>query len=73
MGQIDQNLYLAATTLYGLSSIIYIYCFVFRKEKMISYAYYGALAGLLLHSVSIALRWIESGLVGKKDSLVHNI
>ncbi|MBU4077957.1 MAG: cytochrome c biogenesis protein CcsA, partial [Euryarchaeota archaeon] len=61
MGQIDHILYLAATTLYGLSSIIYIYCFVFRKEERISYAYYGALAGLLFHSVSIALRWIESG------------
>ncbi len=61
MGQIDHILYLAATTLYGLSSIIYIYCFVFRKEDRISYAQYGVLAGLVFHSVSIALRWIETG------------
>ncbi len=61
MAQIDHFLYQAATTLYGLSSIIYIYCFVFRKEDRISYALNSAIAGLLLHSVSIALRWIETG------------
>lgn len=61
MGQIDYTMYLAATTLYGLSSILYIYCFVFRREDRITYAYYGALAGLLFQSVSIALRWIETG------------
>ena len=61
MTQVDHILYQAATTLYGLSSILYIYCFVFRKEERISYALNSAVAGLLLHSVSIALRWMETG------------
>jgi len=61
MAQIDYLLFVGATTLYGLSSILYIYSFVFRKEDRISYALNCALAGLLVHSVSIALRWIETG------------
>ncbi len=61
MAQIDYILYLIATTLYGLSSILYIYCFVFRKEERIRYALNSAMAGLLMQSVSIALRWMETG------------
>ncbi len=61
MAQIDYIMYLTATTLYALSSILYIYCLVFKKEKSISYAFNTAIAGLLFHSVSIALRWIETG------------
>jgi len=61
MEKIDYILYTAAATLYGLSSILYIYCFVFKKEDKISYALNSALVGLLLQSVSIALRWIETG------------
>ncbi|MDO9098672.1 MAG: c-type cytochrome biogenesis protein CcsB [Candidatus Methanoperedens sp.] len=61
MGQIDWVMYLTATTLYALSSVIYIYCFVFKKEEKIGYAFNSALAGLLFHGVSIALRWIEVG------------
>ncbi len=60
MGQIDWITYLAATTLYILSSVFYIYCLVFNKEERIRYAVNSALAGLLFHSVSIALRWIET-------------
>ena len=61
MAQIDYIMYLAATTLYALSSILYIYCLVFRKNEKIGLAVNGAIAGLLFHSVSIALRWIEVG------------
>jgi cytochrome c-type biogenesis protein CcsB len=61
MGQIEHILYQAATALYGLSSILYIYCFVFRKENRMRYALNIAFAGLLVHSVAIALRWIETG------------
>lgn len=61
MEQIDWIMYLAATTLYALSSIIYIYCLVFNKDKRIHYATIAAFAGLLFHSVSIALRWVEVG------------
>ncbi len=60
MGQIDHVMYLTATTLYALSSILYIYCLVFKKEERIKYAFNSALAGLLFHSISIALRWIET-------------
>jgi cytochrome c-type biogenesis protein CcsB len=61
MEQIDWIMYLAATTLYILSSIIYIYCLIFNKEERISYGFNSALAGLLFHSASIASRWIETG------------
>lgn len=59
MGQIDWIMYLTATTLYALSSVVYIYCLVFKKEERIGFAAKCALAGLLFHSVSIALRWAE--------------
>lgn len=61
MGQIDWIMYLAATTLYAISSILYIYCLVFKKEEKLNLAVNSALIGLLFHSVSIALRWIETG------------
>ena len=61
MAQIDWILYLTATTFYALSSIIYIISFVFKKEEKIKYAIGTAIAGLLFHSISIALRWIETG------------
>ncbi len=59
MGQIDWIMYLAATTLYALSSVIYIYCIVFKKEDRINFAVSSAIIGLLFHSVAIAMRWIE--------------
>jgi len=61
MAQIDWILYLTATTFYAFSSIIYIISFVFKKEEKIKYATGTAIAGLLFHSISIALRWIETG------------
>jgi len=61
MAQIEWFMYLAATTLYIVSSIYYIYCLVFNKEEKLKYAFGSALAGLVFHSVSIALRWIETG------------
>lgn len=61
MAQIDWILYLTATTFYAFSSIIYIISFVFKKEEKIKYAIGTAIAGLLFHSISIALRWIETG------------
>jgi cytochrome c-type biogenesis protein CcsB len=61
MAQIDWILYLTATTFYALSSIIYILSFVFKKEEKIKFATATAIAGLLFHSISIALRWVETG------------
>ncbi len=61
MAQIDYVMYLVSTTFYALSSILYIYCLVFRKEDRIKYAFNIAVAGVLFHSVSIALRWMETG------------
>ncbi|VVB89374.1 Cytochrome c biogenesis protein CcsA [uncultured archaeon] len=40
---------------------MYIYCLAFRKEEKLNLAASVALTGLLFHSVSIALRWIETG------------
>jgi cytochrome c-type biogenesis protein CcsB len=61
MALIDWILYLTATTFYALSSIIYIISFVFKKEEKIKFATGMAIAGLLFHSISIALRWVETG------------
>ncbi len=61
MAQTEWIMYAAAAALYALSSAIYLYCLVFKKEEKINLAVSTALAGLLFHSVSIALRWIETG------------
>ncbi len=61
MAQIDWIMYLSATTLYAVSSVIYIYCLVFKKEEKLNLAASSALIGLMFHSVSIALRWMETG------------
>jgi len=61
MGQIDWIMYLSAATLYAVSSVVYIYCLVFNNERRIYLAINTALAGLVFHSVSIALRWLEAG------------
>lgn len=61
MAQIEWIMYLTATSLYIVSSIFYIYSLVFNKEEKIKYGFSSALAGLLFHTVSIALRWIETG------------
>lgn len=61
MAQIDWILYLTATTFYALSSIVYIISVVFKKEGKIKFGTGAAVAGLLFHSISIALRWIETG------------
>lgn len=61
MTQVDWILYLVSTTFYAISSIIYIISFVFKKEDKIKYATGTAITGLLFHSLSIALRWIETG------------
>lgn len=61
MGQIEWVMFLSGATLYAISSVIFIYCLVFRKEDREKYAVYGAVAGLIFHSVAIALRWIEVG------------
>ena len=61
MAQTEWIMYVAAAALYALSSAIYLYCLVFKKEERINLAVGSALIGLLFHSVSIALRWIETG------------
>ena len=60
MAQIDWILYLASTTFYAISSIIYIYCLVFKKEEKLKFALGSAIIGLLFHSASIAMRWIAT-------------
>ncbi|MCX9026031.1 MAG: c-type cytochrome biogenesis protein CcsB [Candidatus Methanoperedens sp.] len=61
MAQTEWILYVAAAVLYALSSAVFLYCLVFKKEERINLAVSTALAGLIFHSVSIALRWIETG------------
>lgn len=61
MGQIEWVMFLSGATLYAISSVIFIYCLVFRNEGRLKYAIYGAVAGLIFHSVALALRWVEVG------------
>jgi len=60
MAQIDWILYLTATTFYAISSILYIYCFVFKKDEKLKFAIISAIIGLFFHSTSIAMRWVET-------------
>lgn len=60
MAEIDWILYLTATTFYAISSILYIYCLVFKKEEKLKFAMSSAIIGLLFQSISITLRWIET-------------
>ena len=46
---------------YAISSGLYIYGLVFQKEKSIKWATMISLAGLIPHSASLVLRWVESG------------
>ncbi|MDF1533621.1 MAG: c-type cytochrome biogenesis protein CcsB [Methanosarcinaceae archaeon] len=61
METIEWITYLIAVIFYILSSILYIYYIVFNKDDKIKYAFGSALVGLLSHSISITLRWIETG------------
>lgn len=47
--------------MYAVSAVIYIYCLVFEREDRVKYGMNTAAIGLLLHSVSLAIRWIEAG------------
>ena len=44
-----------------LVRIIYLLSFVFKKEEKIKFAISTAIAGFIFHSISIALRWVETG------------
>lgn len=57
MAQTDWILYLTSTTFYAISSIVYIYCLVFKKEEKLKFGLSAAVIGLLFHSASIAMRW----------------
>jgi len=61
MGQIEWIMYLAAATFYAISSVIYIYSLVFKKDDKINTAVNITIVGLLFHSVSIVQRWVEVG------------
>ena len=58
---VEWYLYLAASTLYAISTILFILSFVFKKETWIRSAISVAFLGLLLHSVSLGFRWVEAG------------
>jgi len=46
---------------YLISSLVFLSGMVFKKEGHSSFAWKAALAGFLLHTLTIAVRWIESG------------
>jgi cytochrome c-type biogenesis protein CcsB len=51
----------AAVTIYALASVLFVFGVVFRKELLVSAAFWVAVAGLLPHTAAIALRWVQVG------------
>lgn len=54
-------LYWTATTFYGIAGAIAIYGFVFKKEGPINLALWLSGAGLIIHGISIIIRWKSVG------------
>ena len=61
MGQLEWILYLTASSFYGISAVIYILSVVFKKEDWLRYGALAAFVGILPHSGSLYIRWVESG------------
>lgn len=61
MSQIEWVLYLVASSLYGISAVIYILSVVFKKQDWLKNAALTAAFGVLPHSGALYLRWVESG------------
>ncbi len=48
--------------LYGVSAFSYIFGLITRYEKLFRFGLYSAMAGFVPHVVTIALRWMETGI-----------
>ena len=51
----------AAVTLYALGAILFVFGTVFRSDTVMRAALWTSLAGLVPHTIAIAVRWIEVG------------
>ena len=61
MPDTESILFLASATMYAISAAAYIFSMTFRKEHWTVRASQFAALGAVFHTVSLALRWIESG------------
>lgn len=61
MGQLEWILYLTASSFYGVSAVLYVLSVVFKKEGWLRYGAMAAFMGILPHTGSLYLRWMESG------------
>jgi len=59
--RIEQVLFWCAVALYGLSAFGYLFGFISKAEKLIAAGLVAAAAGLLPHTISIAVRWSVGG------------
>lgn len=55
-------LFWIAVALYGVSTFSYIFGLIAKSEKLFIVGLFSALAGFVPHTVSIALRWMETGI-----------
>jgi cytochrome c-type biogenesis protein CcsB len=52
-----------AVVLYGVSSLVFIMGLLLKSDKTLTLGTLGVLAGFLPHGVSVALRWIQGGVL----------
>ncbi|TAN38690.1 MAG: cytochrome C biogenesis protein [Nitrospirae bacterium] len=52
----------STVALYGISTFSYIYGLIAKKEKLFLAGLYSALAGFILHAITIGIRWAETGI-----------
>jgi cytochrome c-type biogenesis protein CcsB len=54
-------LHWCATGLYSISAVLFTYCVSFQREKAVKPALLFSLIGFLFHSVTLGLRWLNTG------------
>ena len=58
---LEIGLHWIAVAFYCLSAILYIYGFVFRKDRAFKWALVAAVCGLIPHTAALGLRWYVTG------------
>lgn len=58
----DLVLFWSAVGLYGVSACCYIFGLIAKQEKLFSFGLYAAIVGFASHTISIARRWLSTGI-----------
>ena len=48
-------------TIYLVAFLCFLYGLLFRSERFLTFGWFGAVGGFVLHNLSIAVRWVASG------------